>query len=453
MGIDGLPVWAKSRAQAARLSVLACGQPIGVDASVWLYQVVGFLPADSDDLAWKRAVDGLVRRAQRMVAAGVPVVVVFDCPVTSPAKAEERARRRGARARRRAMVDADDLALSVDDAEGAPAASGPAAAAIDVHGKLQDMVWAAMQSAGMSCLMSPAEADHQLAALHRLGLIWAALTSDSDLLAMGVPCVVSYDWRTGECLFVDVPFWRPIYTWAPGETDPLHWLVLAYERGGDELARSALMLYACTVRSDFNQIPYVGPARAVELIVGSIDTLPAYDAATFGAFLDSWAASVHALHDRHLLNEERRRTLEQVRAGMQKAHTVLTRSPVFDVLAGRERPLELGDTALTAEEQRIVGTLAVAPSSTAAWDYDPAGALDSYPQRDEWKPEVWAELFAAIAAADKPAAGKPAARQPAARRGGGAQMTANEWLYADGAAEQARALHRRQSDSSEQDDD
>jgi hypothetical protein len=53
------------------------------------------LPADLADLAWTRSVDELVRRAKRMVADGVPVVVVVDCPCTSPAKAEERARRRG----------------------------------------------------------------------------------------------------------------------------------------------------------------------------------------------------------------------------------------------------------------------------------------------------------------------------------------------------------------------
>jgi hypothetical protein len=92
---------------------------------------------------------------------------------------------------------------------------------------------------------------------------------------------------------------------------------------------------------------------------------------------------------------------------------------------------------------------AVAPSSTAAWDYDPANALGSYPQRNEWKPEALAELFAAIAAADTSAD----ARKPAGRRGGGAQMTANEWLYADGAAERARALHRARLQSEQSDED
>ena len=43
----------------------------------------------------------------------------------------------------------------------------------------------------------------------------------------------------GRVTLVDVPFWRPIDTWAAGGVDPLHWLVLAYERGS---ARSALML-------------------------------------------------------------------------------------------------------------------------------------------------------------------------------------------------------------------
>lgn len=36
---------------------------------------------------------------------GVPVVVVFDCPHTSPAKAEERARRREVRMRASVMED------------------------------------------------------------------------------------------------------------------------------------------------------------------------------------------------------------------------------------------------------------------------------------------------------------------------------------------------------------
>ena len=99
---------------------------------------------------------------------------------------------------------------------------------------------------------------------------------------------------------------------------------------------------------------------------------------------------------------------------------------------------------------------AVELSPTAAWGYDPANALDSYPQRHEWTPEAWAELLAATAAADTPAADKPTARKPAARRGGGAQMTANEWLYTPGAAAQARAQHlalhgRDQSDSEPQD--
>jgi hypothetical protein len=82
----------------------------------------------------------------------------------------------------RSMTDADDLAPSADGDEGRPVASGP----VNVHGEEQNMVWATMHSAGISCLMSPAEADHQLAALHRLGLIWAALTPDSDPLALGV---------------------------------------------------------------------------------------------------------------------------------------------------------------------------------------------------------------------------------------------------------------------------
>jgi hypothetical protein len=367
MGIAGLPRWAKSRAQAAKLNELARGRPMGIDVSVWLHQICVFLPADSRDPAWARAVDGLVRRAMRTVAYGVPIVVVFDCPFTSPAKAEERARRR-ARAMR-AMVDANDLAPSDDDDEGGPAPSDPAAAVINVHGALQDMVWAAMQAAGISCVMSPAEADHQLAALHRLGLIWAALTPDSDLLAMGVPSVVRYEWRTGECFFVDVPFWRPIDTWAAGAADPLHWLVLAYERGGDELARSALLLYACTAASDFNQIPYVGPARAVELVLDALDTLPAYDAVTFRAFLDSRAPAVHKLHESHVQDEQLRRTLEQVRAGMRQALASFTRSIVYDVFAGRERPLELGDTALTAAEQRIVGTLCASDADATALAY------------------------------------------------------------------------------------
>jgi hypothetical protein len=55
------------------------------------------LPADSTDQAWTRGANALVHRVKQIIAHGVPVVVVFDCPLTSPAKAEERARRRAAR--------------------------------------------------------------------------------------------------------------------------------------------------------------------------------------------------------------------------------------------------------------------------------------------------------------------------------------------------------------------
>ena len=107
-----------------------------MDVSVWLHQIIGVWPADSDDPAWTRAADGLVRRVRRTVADGGRRRSrrrVFDCSITSAAKAEERARRR-ARAWRRAMVDADDLAPSDDDDEGRPTPSDPAAAVIDVHG-------------------------------------------------------------------------------------------------------------------------------------------------------------------------------------------------------------------------------------------------------------------------------------------------------------------------------
>lgn len=290
----------------------------------------------------------LADRAESIVKGSVTVVVVFDCPHTLPAKAEERARRREARSL--ASVSADGGPAQPTAGDGSHTAALPAMA--DVHGKLQTMVWEAMQLKGIPCLMSPAEADDQLVMLYVLGLIWAALTVDSDLLAMGVPCFMNYKARTDECLFIDVPFWRPIKSWAEGEEDPLEWLVEAYKLVGDARARSALMLYACIAHSDFNVIPQMGRVRAVILVRSALRLLPAYEVTAFRSFIGTFVNDVHASHARST-HPERRMTSDQVRAGMLKAFTVFSRSLAFDPTAGRERPLALADEVLTPYEEAL----------------------------------------------------------------------------------------------------
>lgn len=180
---------------------------LAIDASVWLYQAAARLPPDSDDPSWAAAAEELALRARKLVEQGVSVVVVFDCPRAPPSKEQLRERRRAKRmaaaARNergldyrvaRGLAEGADDELEGDSGDERPAAAHPQAAMADEHGNLQSMFIAALTRHHIAWIMSPGEADHQIASLYEQGLVNAAVTVDSDLLVLA-GCAVLHGLR------------------------------------------------------------------------------------------------------------------------------------------------------------------------------------------------------------------------------------------------------------------
>jgi len=66
---------ARSRQEPGDIYVLAHGKRLGVDLSVWLYQLVGFInPEEGRDFHWAARI--LVNRAIRLSRRGVTMVIV-----------------------------------------------------------------------------------------------------------------------------------------------------------------------------------------------------------------------------------------------------------------------------------------------------------------------------------------------------------------------------------------
>ncbi|KAJ1616073.1 hypothetical protein T492DRAFT_896243 [Pavlovales sp. CCMP2436] len=107
MGVLSVMAMTRSHAKVGSIYKMAKGDAIGVDVSVWLYQLSCFISADAGDDV---------------------IVFVADCPLTSPAH----------------LV-------------------------FDVHGRLQDIVLRQLVEAGFQCVIAPAEADDQLALMCHLG--------------------------------------------------------------------------------------------------------------------------------------------------------------------------------------------------------------------------------------------------------------------------------------------
>jgi 5'-3' exonuclease len=354
---------ARMRGVVGDIYQLARGLRIGVDLSVWLYQVAARSSDQLRDIA--RMTSQVVGRATKLVKGGVAIVVVFDCPFTSPAKAEERARRRRAKARSSSSVHDDHGDDGADGDEECPPSPSAAeeVAFVDVHGAFQRNVWNEMHAAGIPCIMSPAEADHQLASMCDNGTLDGVITVDSDLLVLGVPLVfTNVKFLDGTCTRISLArLYEPLDAQGQDWVDPCAWLGMA----PPTLRPAALMAYACVAPSDFNHVPHVGPAAAVKLVSGALQAargqsrdlpaLPALDVAgdkQFTCFLSEFSRSVHALHLR------KGGTLDQpeVLAGMRRAFICFRRSIVFCLREQQERPLS-GPVLLTAEEEAVVGRI------------------------------------------------------------------------------------------------
>ena len=70
------------------------------------------------------------------------------------------------------------------------------------------LVWAltrGLRKEGVSYIMCPGEADHQMVHLVRSGLCQHALTIDGDVLAQGIPAIRKFDFQSGKGAVYQVP--------------------------------------------------------------------------------------------------------------------------------------------------------------------------------------------------------------------------------------------------------
>ena len=146
---------------------------------------------------------------------------------------------------------------------------------IDIHGRLQEAVLRELERCGFKCVTAPTEADFQLWCMFARGLIQGVITDDSDLLMLG--CDLMYvslkrDGDVEEIRWDDM--WKACPTLPVDEPDPLDWLV-EMSHGIDARARAAYRLHACIAHSDFNVIPFVGNARAIDLVLACDSLFPA----------------------------------------------------------------------------------------------------------------------------------------------------------------------------------
>jgi len=375
-GVEGLLAIAKSRLQTGTVADLLSGSVVGVDLSVWLYQVAHLVTNDRSQENMTAIAGILVRRAQRLIAVGVAVVICADCKVASPAKAAERAARRAAKMK--ASVAAgfgDEVDGEADGATAEPCGSaGPSTSAasgpLDVHGIFQTIVLTLMTAAGIACVVAPYEADHQLAYLCWVGTIHAVVSVDSDMLVLGVKQLVLSIQSSGVCsLLTLAAMSRPLAAPRPGYRDPLGWLCaardLAGETRGDALVEAALLLVACIARSDFNHFYGLGIASAIELVSSSLSALSSLLGAApddaLGSVLHAFISTDDCALVNSVLAAQNKRSRGQqldraeIVAGMLRALTVFTRSLCVDVGRGVELPLS-GPPQLTPAEIAITGS-------------------------------------------------------------------------------------------------
>jgi hypothetical protein len=177
MGVTGLwPVFSEASLGATVTASLADalhGRVTGVDTSVWMH-AIGRAYAEGVMLArdYAAAVARVVSQANELTLGGATLVFVFDN------RREPYAPKQAVDAKRAASSDAKWVAYQAG--VGTPGASQLLAKAFRVTPEFQDAVFAALQSAGFTCVLSGREADHQLAALYHEGSVDQVMSLDGD---------------------------------------------------------------------------------------------------------------------------------------------------------------------------------------------------------------------------------------------------------------------------------
>ena len=183
MGISGLLPLLEGAAEAAHISQFR-GRRCAIDGYAWLHKGVKCCALEM----YRRQpctgfVDYCMRLIDLLLRNGVTPLMVFD-GARLPAKAGTEAARRSSR--NQAASAAKELLRAGQHDR----AMEKYAQAVDVSPAHARQLIHALRARGIHSLVSPYEADAQMALLARRGDVDFVLTEDSDLMAFGCPCVL-----------------------------------------------------------------------------------------------------------------------------------------------------------------------------------------------------------------------------------------------------------------------
>lgn len=197
MGIQGLLKQLEPLAEPIDVGLVYRGKTVAVDTSVWLHKgAYGCAP----DLVLDKHTTGYIAyvlaRALALRRRGVNVLCVFDGPRTE-LKAETSSQRRSSR-EEYITQGLDALERSKQTTDPAEQASLKTSAdeffrkGVSVTQEMTTKTIAALRALGFATIVSPSEADVQLAHLCATGEADAVLTEDSDVIVYSAACGVHF---------------------------------------------------------------------------------------------------------------------------------------------------------------------------------------------------------------------------------------------------------------------
>ena len=260
MGIPGLIKKMKPLLRRVNIYSLARGRRVGIDGHVWLHQLAY---QHAEDIVVNRDFSSLARDfLQRVVMAqghGLELVIVFDGAPT-PAKQEtDQARRvRQQKALQKLQYDEEPDAKTLR-------------AAVSLGWPAVKACLAELRKWGIPYVVAPYEADCQLAHLASSGLIWAAVTVDSDFILHQLERIFfAVNWKTGRGMY-----YESSYVFSPDLWPDVAHLRCDFpelvRRGG----RNAVVLWSLAIGTDYGtKIPGVGPAKATKALQNLLNDHP-----------------------------------------------------------------------------------------------------------------------------------------------------------------------------------
>ncbi|KAJ2826608.1 hypothetical protein GGI24_002868, partial [Coemansia furcata] len=196
MGISGLIPLLREAQRSGHVKEFS-GQSVGVDSYIWLYK--GAFSCASDlalNIPTTKYIAFFMARARMLRHYGIDPLFVFDGGPL-PSKLHTELERQRNRAERRLT------AVQLWNQQKRKLAYEHFQRCVEVTPQMAKAVIEVLRGEGFRCLVAPYEADAQLAYLEAQGLIVAAISEDSDLIAYGCRNIIFKLDQYGEAVIFD----------------------------------------------------------------------------------------------------------------------------------------------------------------------------------------------------------------------------------------------------------